>query len=380
MARMAGTMREFSRDAGCSGLFALVLAAGMAVPGPALADITLGLAGPLSGGSAQAGAEMKLGMEAAIADVNAQGGVLHQKLALAAEDDACDAKQAVAAAKRQVERGIHFVFGPYCSAATLPASFVYADSGTLEITLSSDPGITEQGYDGLFRLTGRDDQQGKLLADVVAVRLAGKRVALLADRSFYGTGLAAAFRTEAAAQGRVPLILDQAIDAGAKDFTKLVGRLKAAGAEAVVYAGAPADLGLLVKQAAEAGVRPQFLSGNELGNHEFWDVAGSSADGTLFTFTAEAASLPSAHEAAERLQARGVNPQGYTLYAYAAVQLYAGAIDRAQSLDPEAVAAELRKGGFATVLGEISFNAAGDNATPNWRLYRWSNGRFQEAD
>src|ERR1700683_4502056 len=92
-------------------LLALLNLGVAAAPRAALADIALGLAGPLTGSNAQNGLEMRVGMEAAIQDINSRGGVLHQKLVLLAEDDGCDNRQAISAAKRMVEHGIHFVYG-----------------------------------------------------------------------------------------------------------------------------------------------------------------------------------------------------------------------------------------------------------------------------
>jgi branched-chain amino acid transport system substrate-binding protein len=348
-----------------------------AAPGRAAADITFGLAAPLTGPETRIGAEMKQGMAAAIAEVNAQGGVLHQKLVLAAEDDGCDAKLAVAAATRLVERGIRFVFGDFCSAATLPASYVYAESGTLQITAAADTSITQQGYDGLFRLAGSDDQQGRVLADFVAERFAGKPVALLTGRSAYGGALAVGFRAEHAAQGQTTITIDQPIGPGTRDFADIIRRMKESGTEIVVFAGDPLDLARLVRQSAEAGLKLPYVSGSAVGDPQFWEAAGAGGEGTLFACPADAASLPSARDAVEQLQAHGIAPEGLTLYGYVAVQLFAGAIDRAQSVEPEAVAAELQKGNLATALGEISFSESGDNAAPDWHLCRWTGGHTQ---
>lgn len=358
----------------------LALIALLAAPAPARADITIALAGPLSGTNADVGAEWQTGMEAAIKDLNDGGGVLHQKLALTTEDDACDTARAVAAATRLVDRGVHFVFGHFCSAATLMASSIYAENGTLEITTSTNPTITQQGFDGLFRLTGRDDQQGRMLADYMSDHFAGKRVAILADHSILGTSLAASVRSELARQGRVTVTFDQSIDAGTRNFATVLGQLEQSKTEIVAFAGYPLEAGLLIRQAVEAGLKIQFLSGSTLVRHQFWDIAGDSAEGTLFTFVADADALPNAHDVVERLRTHGHGAQGYTLYAYAAVQLFADAITRAGSLEPDAVDRELQKGGIPTVLGDISFNEFGDNATPNWRVYRWSKGQILHAE
>jgi branched-chain amino acid transport system substrate-binding protein len=373
-------MHNFVHTPPFLGLAAFLAVAGLTGPCPARADITIGLAGPLTGSNAAVGTEMRLGMEGAVQEINNQGGVLHQKLVLTSEDDACDDALAVAAAKRLVERNVRFVVGHYCSGATLLASPIYADVGTLEITLSSNAAITEQGFDGLFRIAGRSDQQGRILADYLETNFTGKRVAILADRSVYGVGLAAAVRPQIAERGKVTLAVDLSIDAGTKDFSTIIDRLKETGVEAVVLATYPTEGGLIAKQASAAGLKLQFVAGSTFSNHLYWEVAGSSGEGTIFVFVADGTKMPSARDAVEKLRAHNIDGQGYTLYAYAAVQLFADAIERAQSIEPEAVDGELQKGGLTTVLGDITIDENGDNLTPNWHLFRWTGSHYVDAN
>src|SRR5579859_3674788 len=246
---------------------------------PASADILIGLAGPMTGDNATIGNQMRVGVESAIEDVNSHGGVLGEKLTLVVEDDACNAKLAVPVATKLIGEKVDFLVGHFCSAVTVPASSIYADNGTVEITLSSNPRITEQGFDGLFRIAGRDDRQGKVLADFIAKHHAGTRVALVADRSAYAIGLAAQLRNFLKEQGKVTVALDQSIDAGTKDFSALVSGFKSSGAEVVVYVGYPTEAGLIMQQAGEAGVHAKYISTNNMSNHRVWDLAGKNAEG-----------------------------------------------------------------------------------------------------
>ena len=343
---------------------------------PAAADIIIGLAGPMTGDNATIGGQMRNGVEAAIDEVNGHGGVLGEKLTLVVEDDACNAKMAVPVANKLIAEKVDFLVGHFCSAVTVPASSIYADNGTVEITLSSNPRITEQGFDGLFRIAGRDDRQGKVLADFIAKHHAGKRVALVADRSAYAIGLAAQLRKFLTEQGKVTIALDQSVDAGTKEFGALVSSFKTSGAEIVIYIGYPTEAGLIMQQAGEAGVHAQYISTNNMSNHRVWDLAGKNAEGMAFTFLPAAELLPTAHDAVDRLKGKGKKADGYTLYAYASVQLFAAAMNRAKSTHTDAVAADLQKGDIPTVLGNVSFDDKGDNLLPSWRVYRWSDGAY----
>ncbi len=360
-------------------LSAVLWAAGLGLVGaafPAEADIIIGLGGPMTGDNATIGNQMRTGVEAAVEDINARGGVLGDKLTLVVEDDACNAKLAVPVANKLIAEKVDFLVGHFCSAVTVPASSIYADNGTVEITLSSNPRITEQGFDGLFRIAGRDDRQGKVLADFIAMHHAGQRLALVADRSAYAIGLAAQLRGFLKTQGKAPIVLDQSIDAGTKDFSALISGFKTAGAEIVVYVGYPTEAGLIMQQAGEAGLKLQYISTNNMSNHRVWDIAGKYAEGMAFTFLPSAELLPHAQDVVERMKAKGRRVDGYTLYSYASVQLFAAAMIRGKSTRTDIVADELQKGKIPTVLGEVSFDEKGDNTLPSWRVYRWSEGSY----
>jgi len=101
------------------GCLAIGLSLGAA---PARADIQIGVAGPITGNYASFGQQLRQGAEQAVADINAKGGVLGQKLVLSIGDDACDPKQAVSVANGLAAKKVVFVAGHYCSSSSIPAS------------------------------------------------------------------------------------------------------------------------------------------------------------------------------------------------------------------------------------------------------------------
>ena len=136
-------------------LAGLALGAGLVLTGAASAqDISVGVAGPMSGGEASFGRQMKNGAEQAIADINAAGGVLGRKLKLEIGDDACDPKQAVAVANQMVNKKITFMHGHWCSSSTIPASDVYNEAQIPMATVSTNPQVTERGLKNIFRIMG----------------------------------------------------------------------------------------------------------------------------------------------------------------------------------------------------------------------------------
>src|SRR6202789_3708715 len=135
--------------------------------GAAKADVTIGVAGPITGANASFGAQLAQGVAQAAEDFNRSGGILGQRVVIQQGDDVSDPKQGVSVANKFVGDGVRFVVGHFNSGVTIPASEVYADNGVLMITPSATtPKLTDRMLWDAFRTCGRDDQQGKLWAEL----------------------------------------------------------------------------------------------------------------------------------------------------------------------------------------------------------------------
>ncbi|HYC02219.1 MAG TPA: branched-chain amino acid ABC transporter substrate-binding protein [Azospirillaceae bacterium] len=354
---------------------ALALLAAL-LPSLAHAETRVGFAAPLSGPVAAVGEHLRRGAEQAVADINAAGGVLGEKLALTVADDAGVANQAVAVANRLVTGGAVMVVGHLQTGTTIPASRVYAEEGVVVITpTASSPEVTAGGLDTVFRTCGRDDQQGEVAGAWLARQYKGRKVALVHDQTTYGKGLADAVKAAMNRQGLTEALYGS-LTSGERDFTALVTRLKAAEVDAVFFGGVYADAGLLVRQAREAGLAAQFVSGDTLATDEFWAIAGEAGEGLLMTYGADVLGGTAARDVVARFRAAGYDPAPYALYSYAALQVWAQAAEKAKSTDGPKVAAALRQGEYQTVLGPISYDSRGDRTKADYVMYRWSKGRF----
>ncbi len=360
------------------------LAAGLslALSGAAFAqDITIGVAGPLTGQYATFGQQFKNGAELAAADLNAAGGVLGKKIKLDIEDDACDPKQARAVAEKLVGLKVPFVDGHFCSGSSIPASDVYAEAGVLQITpASTNPKFTERGMWNTFRVCGRDDQQGAVAGKYLAAHYKGKNVAILHDKSTYGKGLAD--ETKAAInKAGLKEKLYEAYTAGEKDFNALVSRMKAANIDVVYVGGYHTEAGLILRQMRAQGMKAQMISGDAIATQEFWSITGDAGEGMLFTFGPDPTKRPTAAAVVKRFKEKGINPEGYTLYTYAAMQVWAEAVKKAKTTDPKKVAATIKAGKWNTVLGPISYNKKGDITKLDYVFYKWSkDGKYSEVE
>ena len=358
---------------------AAVLSGGFA-GGAAAQDLLIGTAGSVTGQYAIFGEQMTRGAEMAVADINAAGGVLGNRLVLEIGDDACEAKQAVAVANQMVNKGVAFVAGHFCSSTSIPASEVYYEEGILQISpASTNPLLTEQGYENVFRTCGRDDQQGLVAGNFLARVFPGQRIAILHDKTAYGKGLADETKKALNAAG-VEEALYEAYTAGEKDYTALVSKLKAEEIDVIYLGGYHTEAGLIVRQADSQGLDATLVSGDALVTEEFWSITGDAGEGTLFSFSPDPTENEAAAEVVARFMEQGYKPEGYTLYTYAAIQVFAQAAEAAGSTEIDALVEQMRTLTFDTVLGELTFDGKGDVALPGYVFYEWTDGAYGYTD
>ena len=347
---------------------------------PARAEVLIGLAAPITGQLAWIGEQVERGADSAVGEINASGGVLGEQVRLVVADDFCDASQAVVAAEKLITDGVVFVVGHMCSEAAIPASKVYSETGIVAISpTSTNPRLTEQGYSNIFRTIGRDDQQGKVAGDYLADHWADRKIAIFNDGTTYGRGLAEETKKQLNFRG-VTEASFRTYSPEKDDYSEEIDALEAAGVSVLYLGGRHRAAALMARTAYDRNYSVQLVSGDTLATEEFGLIAGPAADGTLFTFGADPRQNPEAASVVERFRAEGFEPTGYTLLSYAAVQAWAQAVGKANSLDAPAVSAALHGDQFDTVLGAIDFDAKGDLTIQNWVWYVWRNGEYVQLD
>ncbi|HEU0118253.1 MAG TPA: branched-chain amino acid ABC transporter substrate-binding protein [Alphaproteobacteria bacterium] len=348
----------------------------MFLAAPAYADINIAAVGPITGQDASTGEQMQRGAEAAVDVINKAGGVLGQKLVLSIKDDVCDPKQSVAIANELSGAGIFGVIGPMCSGSAIPASKIYNEEGILMITASAtSTALTDQGFDNVLRTCGRDDQQGIVVADYIAKHFATKNIAIVQDKTAYGQGLAE-FVRDNLGKRNIHEKLYESVSRGERDYSSLLSKLKENNIDIVFYGGYHTEAGLIVRQMRDQGMKTVFISDDDTMTKEFWSITGDAGEGALMSFNSDPRTKPEAAEAVKRIRATGFDPEGITLYSYAAVQVMAQAITRAGTTQLPKVVAALHQGSYQTVIGDISFDAKGDVTKPDYVIYRWSKGEY----
>lgn len=342
-------------------------------------EITVAVAGPFSGPMANFGEQFKNGATQSAKDINAAGGVLGQQIKVKYFDDACDPKQAVTVANQIVAEKIPFVVGHFCSGSTIPASRVYADEGVLMITpAATNPQITQQGYKNVFRVVGQDNDQGTSIAKYVLRTFPGKNVALVHDKQTYSKGL-----IEAVAKTLEPadtkIELRENVNVGEKDYTSLVTRLKEKNIDVLVYGGYQNEAGLITRQMREQGLKTVLIGGDAISSIDYWAITGKAGEGTLFTSPPDLTKNPDNKKIMDNFKSAKISPDGYAIYTYATLKLWADTVNKIGATEPSKVIAALRSGEYDTPIGKIGFDDKGDVKNASFAVYQFTNGKIEQV-
>jgi branched-chain amino acid transport system substrate-binding protein len=351
-------------------LFAFAALLGCATP--AFADVKLGIAGPFTGANAAIGAQMQNGAQQAVDDINAAGGILGQKIQSFVEDDASKPEQGVSIANKLVGNGVKFVVGNFNSSVSIPSSEVYNENAVVQITpASTNPTFTERNLWNVFRTCGRDDQQGAVAGSYIATHFAGKKIAIVHDKTTYGKGLADETRKYLASKNIKDVLYD-GVNVNEADYSALVSKIKASGADLVFFGGLYTEAGRIIRQMHDQGVKALMMGGDGFASAELAAIGGEGVAGTLMTFGPDPTKRPLAAEVVKKFKAKNFEPESYTLYSYAAVQIIQQAAEKANSLDPKKVADAIHSGmSFNTVIGSFAYDTKGDRKDADYVVYVW---------
>jgi branched-chain amino acid transport system substrate-binding protein len=245
---------------------------------------------------------------------------------------------------------------------------------------ASNPKLTEQGFQTVFRLFGRDDLQGRMGGDLLADRFGGKPIAIVHDGRVFGQGLAEMAKKRLNQRG-ITEAMFEAIEFGQVDYSDVIQKMQTMGIEVLYYGGLKYEAGLILRQAHDRGYELQLVAGDTMGGEDFALIAGPANDGTLFTSPPIPMANPEAIALAKRFESKGFSGKSGPFRAYASVQVWARAVERAGTSVPSAVAETLRASQFDTVLGSIGFDQKGDVTGSNTFVwYVWKGGELKPLE
>jgi branched-chain amino acid transport system substrate-binding protein len=367
---IVGRMAKLARA-----LFGLALVAG-GIHG-AKAEIVIAVVRALSGSGAT---DSTRDMEFTVAALNNAGGLLGQKLRVAFFDDGCDADQGLAAAQLALAEHPSLIIGPECSASSIRAAPLYADAHVIEITTAATGDeLTGMKLKTVFRMVGRNSQQGEAAASLIERRWPHARLAVLDDHEPFGLGLATSLR-QALAVRQLPIALNSSFSMDAPSYADIIGALTRNKIDVVYVAGYSEDIGVLLHEIRSAGLSTQVLSGDPGASDKVRLVAGAATEGMLVTGSRDPLQYPAVVAMIGQARANGFEMTAFAAVNCAALQVWIEAVRQAQSLDSDKVADVLHNSRFDTVVGSVGFDANGDvvGDRGEWVWYRWHGGQLEK--
>jgi branched-chain amino acid transport system substrate-binding protein len=343
-------------------------------------EVKIGHVAPLTGGIAHLGKDNENGALLAVEEANAAGvklGGKSVKFVLVGEDDQADPKTGTTVAQKLVDDKVNGVVGHLNSGVTIPASAVYHQAGIPMITGSAtNPQLTEQGFKEVFRVVGRDDQQGPAIASYLAEQKKPKLVAVIDDATAYGEGIANEVEKTLKAANVQVLPREKGTDK-TTDWKAILTRLRGRNPDAVFYGGMDATGGPLIKQGRELGMKAVFSFGDGACTEKMKELAGDAAEGLLCS----QAGIPPQAASKKFLDAYkkrfNQDPILYAPFTYDAANLIIEAMKKADSPEPAKYLPELHKISFNGATGTISFDEKGDRKDAEITIFTMKGGKIE---
>ncbi|KPH81326.1 MULTISPECIES: ABC transporter substrate-binding protein [Bosea] len=363
----------------------------------AFAQVKIGALYPFSGGLALLGDESFRGLEIAIEERNAAGGLKKQKIEIV-KGDAVEPNQAVGEARRltSVDK-VPVIFGTYSSSLSIAATQVAELAGVpyFELGAISDP-ITERGFKNVYRTnpTARDfaarmvDAVGEAIAPALGLEAKSLKVAIIHEDSLYGQTVAG-YQTARAKEKGVTIVETLPYSAKSVDLTPVILRLKTAGADVVLQTSYQNDTVLFFRQMKEQGFKPKAMIGAG-GGYSLRDtmlaIGAENMEGALnvdFTqFRTNPKAAPGVDAFVKKYQAKyGTAPRsGHSLANYMGALVFLDAMEKAPDLKAASIrtavlAVDVPVGGTATGWG-AKFAESGQNSRAVPFLMQWQGGEL----
>jgi branched-chain amino acid transport system substrate-binding protein len=339
--------------------------------------LKIGLAGVQTGPDGEIGAAPIRGSQLAIDEWNAKGGVLGMKIETVVRDDEGKASQAVAVAQELVAAGVKAVVGHFNSGCSLPASEIYNQAGIVQITpASTNPQVTERGFEQTFRVCGRDDQQGDVSAKFALDTLKLTQVAVIHNKTAYGQGIAEVFKKTFESKGAKVTLFD-GLASEEMDFRATISAIQKSGAQGVFWGGMYNQAGPFFNQLRQAGFKGAFLGGDGIYDPELIKTVGAKADSLYISFGPDFVHAEAAKPfLAAYKQKFNQEAAGYSIYGYDAANILLAAIQKAGTTDAAKVSEALRSQAWSGLMGQTEFDAKGDLKKANFVIWTIRDGAF----
>lgn len=362
-------------------LVTLFLMVGILGCGKEEKKITIGAVAPLTGKYAEMGKDLINAVKMAVEDKNATGGIDGRTIVLLVEDDEASPKQAVSVAHKLVgNEEIIGIVGHMNSGTTLPASSVYSQAGIpLVMPVPTNPQITQQGFNNLFRVPITDDKQGPADLEFILNVLKKDKIAVIHDKETYGEGIATEVKKALEAHGKQALIFE-GVSSSDQDFRPIISKVRSLSPEVVFFGGGYAEAALIIKQSRELGLDVPFVMGDGCFDSQLITIAGQASEGCFISNIAPiTAPTEKAKDFYDRFEAKYGKIVAFAPLGYEATNILLYAIEKAKLKTRDGVLKVLQDPNFVYdgMLGTFSFDKNGDSKGRQIFIHTIKNGKFE---
>jgi branched-chain amino acid transport system substrate-binding protein len=339
--------------------------------------VALGVMAPISGPSAAFGLPAAKAIEIAVRSLNTAGGVLGIPVERLVGDDRCDVGMATTVAKRHVEQDkVNFVIGPLCPNVAMDAAPIYAKAGVIQfLPTITTVDLTQRYPDSIFRIAATDDQIAQALGRYLDREQKGKKLTVVYNEIFYQRAIADMVRLALPVEFQTSAHFEPLLDVpGVTD--RLADKLLRDPPDIIYLALDAGPLFEFVGKLRARGIKSLLIGGQHLLSQTVWRQAGKSIEGVLIIAPITLMDNPKFREAVDLLNGADVIPDLVSLYSFAAVQTWAGAVRQAGSGEPKQVIEALRSGKYDTAVGAVAFDGKGDRRDVRYSVLTLQAGRL----
>ena len=344
--------------------------------------IKIGLAGPHTGDLVAYGMPSKEAAEMVVAEVNAKGGINGKQIELIAVDDQCKPELATNAATKLASQGVAMVIGHVCSGATKASLAIYKNAKIISISPSATaPALTQaKEYPNFYRTIMSDDAQAVVAADFALNKLNAKKIALIHDKGDYGKGFVDFVKAGIEKNGTAKVVVYEGIAPGAVDYSAVIQKVKAEGADTLIFGGYHPEASKLVLLLDKRKMKLNFIGPDGVKGEGFLKIAGENAEGVYGTAPTDVSTLPLNIKARADYKAKyGKEAGNFFDQAYAATLAAVNALRVAGNTDYDALGKALKTSPVDTPIGKIKFDDKGDAEGVRSAIYQVQKGKFVEV-
>ena len=347
-------------------------------------QVRIGVASSLTGDIASHGIPTYNATVLAAEFMNKQGGVLGMPVVVIAQDDQCKPELAINAATKLISEGVNGVIGHICSGATKAALPVYNNAKLVTVSpAATAPELTQSGeFPFFFRTIANNNAQGKLAASFISNKLKPTKVAILHDNTEYGRGYAETVQALFPPESRVRVVLFEAINPDAGDFSSVIRTIRRSGAQALILGAYHPTAAKMVQQLRREKLKIPCIGPDSIKDEAFIRMAGAAAEGCYASSPSDNSKNPLSQRArAQHIQKFGTEPGVFFDNAYAAALALMQGMNKAGTIsDAGKIAEAMRTCYVETPSGRIRFNNKGDAVGVGLSMYQVHKGKFAELD